>query len=39
MQKIINPFKCRYIVIGDNDPSHIKILNNTEIGIFFQVFF
>ena len=28
---VLNPCKCHYIVIGDNDPSHIIILNNNEI--------
>ena len=28
---VINPGKCHYIVIGDDDPSHKIILNNNEI--------
>ena len=27
----LNPGKCHYIVIGDNDPSHKISLNNNEI--------
>ena len=28
---VLNPGKCHYIVIGDDDPSHKIILNNNEI--------
>ena len=28
---VLNPDKCHYIVIGDNEPSHNIILNNNEI--------
>ena len=28
---LINPGKCHYIVIGDDDPTHKIILNNNEI--------
>ena len=28
---VLNPGKCHYIVIGDDDPSHKRILNNNEI--------
>ena len=28
---VLNPGKCHYIVIGDDDPSHKIILNNKEI--------
>ena len=28
---VLNPGKCPYIVIGDDDPSHKIILNNNEI--------
>ena len=28
---VLNPGKCHYIVIGDDDPSHKTILNNNEI--------
>ena len=28
---VLNPGKCHYIVIGDDDPSHKIILNNSEI--------
>ena len=27
---VLNPGKCHYIVIGDDDSSHKKILNNNE---------
>ena len=30
-QKVQNPGKCHYIVIGDDDPSHKIILNNNKI--------
>ena len=29
----LNPDKCHYIVIGDNDPSHKIILNYNEITV------
>ena len=29
----LNPGKCHYIVIGDNDPSHKIILNYNEITV------
>ena len=28
---VLNPGKCHYIVIGDDDPTHKIILNNNEI--------
>ena len=28
---VLNPGKCHYIVIGDDDPSHKIILNNNKI--------
>ena len=28
---VLNPGKCHYIVIGDNNPSHETVLNNKEI--------
>ena len=28
---VLNPGKCQYIVIGDDDPSHKVILNNNDI--------
>ena len=28
---VLNPGKCHYIVIGDDDPSHKIIVNNNEI--------
>ena len=31
---VLNPGKCHYIVIGDDDPSHKIILNNNEIASF-----
>ena len=30
-QMVLNPGKCHYIVIGDNDPSNKITLNNNEI--------
>ena len=32
--KVLNPGKCHYVVIGDDDPSHKIILNNNEIASF-----
>ena len=31
---VLNPGKCHYIVIGDDNPSHKIILNNNEIASF-----
>ena len=31
---VLNPGKCHYIVIGDNDPTYKVILNNNEIASF-----
>ena len=30
-QIVLNPGKCHYIVIGDDDPSHKIVLNNNEL--------
>ena len=36
---VLNPGKCHYIVIGDDDPTHKIILNNNEISSSNEVSF
>ena len=31
---VLNPGKCHYIVISDNDPSHKIVLNNNDLASF-----